>query len=236
MDLQAVKEKVKDKIALGMGGSYELFFDMLYHMRLLKYVRPDHIKLINKRFEKICSLNKLREFCDLGILENPQGDVFTVPDSAVKILKEAGKNIKLLPEEVKGYGGINELNNTDVFITALKLSNYYALLYPQFPKVGPYIRPDALLVLKEEKRYRLFFLEIQKLDWEQNLEDKRRNYLRLSGDDLVFKYWLNMCDKNLLNLPIPKIDDFKFSVILVCSKKLDWGEGFIFTDSLLKIL
>jgi hypothetical protein len=107
-------------------------------------------------------------------------DVYIVTDKALPVLQDVGYNIETLPAQPKGLGNINELLNTDVFIQALKLPNFYTLLYHKFSE----LEPDALLVLKEEGRYKLTFLEIEakKPSWEQYLENKRDKYLRLASN------------------------------------------------------
>jgi len=222
-----MKDLISDIIPLSSGGSYKLLWDMLYHIRLLKYVRHPHIRSINPRYSKICAVKKLDKLVEIGWLENPSSDVYIATDNVLPILKDNGYLTKTLPKAV-GYGGENELHNTSVFIQALKLPDFKALLYPSFD----YIRPDALLVRGDNVRYKLEFLEVEynKPDWISYLENKRVNYLKLAQDRQVFAYWKSVC--SYLNLPVPDESAFKFSVSVIGKICLDFGNGFNFRESL----
>jgi hypothetical protein len=228
VELSELKNELRDIIPLESGGSFKLLWDMLYHIRLLKYVRQSDIKLINSRYSKICSVKKLDRLVELGLLNNADKNIYTATDDVLPLLKEFGFNIKTLPKSINGSGGTNELNNTEVFIQALKLKDFKNLLYPAFD----YIRPDALLVRANDKGYKLEFLEIEasKAGWTDWLENKRINYLRLSRDRQVFAYWKAHC--SYLGFPYPDINSFKFSVVFICSVKKDFGQGFIFKEKL----
>jgi len=220
-------DDLKDLIPLNSGGSYQLMADMLYHIRLLKYVTQDHLLAVNKRYNKICAIKKLDRLIELNYLENPSLNVYTATDKVLPIINKYGHNIKTLPKAT-GFGGINELNNTKVFIQALKLPDYKALIYPSFN----YIRPDALLVRQSDKGYKLEFLEIEasKPDWNNWIENKRINYLKLAQDRQVFSYWT--AQANYLNLPKPDIKNFRFSVSFIGKIKLDFGVGFNFMEKI----
>lgn len=222
-----MKDLLKDIIPLSGGGSYKLLWDMLYHIRLLKYVRQPDLKAINPRYAKICAVKKLDRLIELGWLSNPYSDVYIATDAVLPVLKDNGYQIKTLPK-ASGYGGINELNNTSVFIQALNLPDFKALLFPSFD----YIRPDALLVRASFNKYKLEFLEIEaeKPDWVDWVENKRINYLKLASDRQVYAYWKSVC--SYLNLPVPEERVFRFSVSFVGKIKLDFGKGFNFVERL----
>lgn len=100
------------------------------------------------------------------------------------------------------------------------------MLYPNFG----YLIPDTLLVQNDTKtrKYKLTFVEVEskKPGWEEYIENKHENYLKLSKDILVYKKWCDYCEQ--LELEKPKASDFKFSVLFICNKKLDFGKGFQF--------
>ena len=225
-----VSDKIlfQDIIPLNSGGSFKLLFDMFYHIRLLKYVRQSDLKLINPRYSKICATKKLNKLVELEYLENTYEDVYSATDKVLPKLKKNGYNIKILPKESKGKGEINQLNNTEVFIQALKLPDYKTLLYPNFD----YIEPDALLVRAKDNAYKLEFLEVEasKPNWESWLENKRINYLKLASDKEAYKYWKIQC--SYLNLTVPDIKDFKFSVSIIGAVNKDFGTGFNFIERL----
>jgi len=210
----------------------KLLWDMIKHIRLLKYVRQSQLKLINKKYTQICSVDKLDYLSSIYLLGNLSQDIYYATDKVLPILEEQGYNINLLPPESGGFGDPNQINNTAVFIQALKLLNFKALLYPRFPMDKPYVIPDALLILEEEGRYKLEFLEIEasKSNWDNWLENKRINYLKLSQEELVYYYWKKQC--KLLDISPPDIKDFKFSVSIIGEVKMDFGTGFNFMEEL----
>lgn len=228
LDLQELKDKLRTIIPLNSGGSFSLLWEMLYHIRLLKYVHRKQLKDIDSRYSKICSAKKLSKLTEFGLVENTYQDVLVSTPDSLELLKKLGYNTSILPKNFKGNGDINELNNTKIFIQALKLPDFMALLYPNFE----YIRPDALLVRGTRDRYKLEFLEVEakKPNWDSYLENKRINYLKLASEKRPFSYWVSQC--KLLDLPIPDINNFKFSVSIVGSIKKDFGTGFNFMNNL----
>ena len=234
IDITGLKRRLKDIIPLNDGGSYQSLWRMLYHIRLLKYVRQSQIVKIDPRYSKICSVSKLSGFINENLLKNTYNDVYISTDFSLELIQQLGQtnlrqhNIKLLPDIIKGTGEINQLNNTEVFIQALNLPDYKALLYPNFG----YIEPDAFLVKGTKEKYFLEFLEVEasKSNWETHLEKKRINYLRLAGDIEAYNYWKEQCE--LLNWTAPGINNFKFSVSIIGKVKKDFGEGFNFMEEL----
>ena len=184
------------------------------------------------RVEKVATKKKMQTLSKLGYLKLAN-EMFGIYSSTAKthtLLKELGKDLKLLPAVPKGTGV--EIYNTDVFVQALRLPNYYALLYPQFPTEKPYIIPDALLVLREENRYQLNFLEVEasKSNWDYYLQTKYDGYKRLSEDIQVYRYWKAF--SGYLDLSCPPIEKFYFQVMIIGSIQRDWGKGFEFRSSL----
>lgn len=212
-----------------------MLWKVFYYTRLLKYVRQDQYKTIQNTFFKICTKDRLKVLCDMGFLKSSNDNTYIATNKVLPILEAAGFKTKTLPEEPKGYGDINELNNTAVFIEAVKRKDFFSLLYPQFNQnLEKYLIPDALLVLKQQNvnKYKLVFLEIeaQKPDWSRYLENKKDKYLQLSKDKSFYEYWQKT--SRLLELPCPDIEQLKFSVYFVCSLQKDFGKGFKFITSL----
>ncbi|HIJ90599.1 MAG: hypothetical protein OEV89_07505 [Desulfobulbaceae bacterium] len=216
--LQTCKEELQPLCSLGSGGSWQLMVDMLYHIRLFRYATQAQIKQINSRYEKICGKKKLDKLVQLGMLA---GEYRATPKTT-KLLKELGYNVNLLQPEPTGDGGVDSILKTDVFIKARKMTNFKALLFPRFPKDTPYLIPDALLVLAEDNRYQLNFLEIEtdKFYHDEYLENKRQNYERLGKDDQVYRYWENVSEQ--LGLKKPSKEQFKFSVTCVGNIKKEF--------------
>ncbi len=229
MNLQLYKDELKPLAQIDKGGSWALMWGMLYNISMLKYIHHKHLVLIESRFDKIGSKNRLNQLCDLKYLRFSNDGVYSATKKTHALLKEVGRNRDLLPK-VSGDGGINELQNTDAFVKIMTEEQHFLMfLYPRFPHDNPYIKPDALMVLKDENKYKLIFLEVEasKTNWESYILTKRDNYMRLSKDRIVYEYWQSISKK--LGLPVPKISEFFFSVRFIGDIKFDdWGNGFEF--------
>ncbi len=214
--------------------SFKLVWDILYYTRLLKYVHRQQYKEIRSRLSLAATRKGLSHLCKLGYLKEVKLNIFCSTDKAISLLKDIsyitpkGCGLDLLPSEATGKGELNEMNNTRVFLEALSLDDFYALLYPNFE----YLKPDALLVRKKERHYKLTFLEIEepKPQWHDYIEQKRDNYLRLAKDINFYNYWKNTCGS--LHFPVPDILSVKFSVCFVGNIRKDFGTGFTFTSKL----
>jgi len=223
--LQVEKENLQPHCAIGDGGSWQLMVDMLYHIRLLRYVTQTQIKIVNSRYEKIATKKKLTALVQLGYLTMNAGS-YRATKKTTELLKALGYNITLLQPEPEGNGGVDSIKKTDVFIQALRLPNFKALLFPQFPKENPYVKPDALLVLVDDKenptKYQLNFLEIEaeKQDWDAHLEGKRINYERLGYDDQAYSYWV--AKSGQIGFRKPTREQFCFRVMCVGNIKKEW--------------
>ena len=206
----------------------KLLWDMLKDIRLLKYVRRTQLKDIKPLYSKICSKDKINTLIELKLIRYTREDVLVSSATSLRALRKLGYNTEILPRDSDGNGDINELNNTEVFIQALKLPDYKALLYPNFE----YLIPDALVVRGTKERYKLEFLEVEasKSNWNDWLENKRINYLKLAQDKHAYSYWKEQC--NYLDLSVPNINDFRFSVNIIGKIEKDFGEGFNFKESL----
>ena len=227
MNIQAVKDELSSLIPLDSGGSYSLMWEMLHSISMLKYVKHLHLRLINPRFVKIGSKKKLQQLCDLKYLKKTNDDAFIATNKTHSILDEVGYNRELLPK-VSGKGGLNEIRNTDAFIRLMKEPFFNTFVYPRFPSENPYIKPDALMVLKDGNKYKLQFLEIEasKYDWENYILKKRNNYNRLAKDDIVYEYWQSVAEK--LGISVPKKSDFFFSVLFIGDIIFEWEDCFEF--------
>lgn len=212
MDLELQRivkvDELADLVPREAGATWSALWQVFYYTRLLKYVHRRHYPEIKKSFNKICTDRKLLKLCELGYFKSPQKDIYCATNKVLPILHEAGYITDLLPPEPQGKGDINELNNTRVFISLMKQKYFYTFLYPNFG----YLIPDALMVLldKERRRYKLIFIEVErkKPDWEQWIDNKKSNFLRLANDYNIYLKWKEYC--KFLNFPVPNISNFKF--------------------------
>jgi hypothetical protein len=217
--------------------SYKLVWDLFYKTRLLKYVHHEQYPTIRKTLNKVSAEWKLKLLCKEGYLEEcEKAKVFVATDQILPVLKELKEyNTNLLPQKKPtGKGDINEILNTEAFIQAVKLPDFYTLLYPTEFRESHNLIPDALMVLKskEERKYKLIFLEVEakKPNWIEKLAGKRENYVLLSKDYRFYDYWKTTSER--IGLPMPDISQLKFSVYFICSIKENFGNGFHFTQSL----
>lgn len=206
------------------GATFSQLWHIFLYTRMFKYISRSHYPKIKSSFNKICTHKNLQKLCEMGYFKNPKQDVYCATNKVIPILKEVGYATELLPQGAVGTGDINELNNTDVFVQATKLKYFKMLLYPQFG----YLIPDALLfeLDHETKKYKLSFLEIEakKPKWNDYVEKKRDNYIRLSKTIDFYNYWKETAPK--MDLPVPVTEKFKFNVIFICSLNKDFGNGF----------
>lgn len=222
--------------------SLQAYWEMLFDIRLLRYVHASQIPKIQSKYRKICSLKNLRNLCGFGYLRECENkEVFIATDEVIKFLPyvEWGKedkekrDVNFLPEkESIGKGDVNEILNTETFIQAMKLPDFYTLHYTSEFKDSHDIVPDALLIRKDSYKYKLTFLEIEakKSNWLSILENKKNNYIDLSRDIRIYDYWKKQCNK--LKLRIPTIEEFKFSVKFICALQKPFGKGFKFETAL----
>ena len=215
--------------------SYQQFFRLYYFIRLLKYTTQTQLRSLSfSGVSKVATKDILDELVNIRHISSIEKDsrIYIANETTEKILKTVSFNqdnyFKIFKPLPQGTDTANEIKNSEVFVQALKLPNYYFLLFPDFT----YIRPDALLVLKEEKKYKLKFLEIEtrQSNWEQRLDKMRDNYHKLKTDMAVFEYWKKMA--RFLMLPEPNINDFKFSVFIIADINKNWGKGFEFRQQL----
>jgi len=191
------------------GATWSALWQIFYYTRLFKYIHRKQYPQIKIFYNKITTDRNLRKLCDLGYFKSTNDHVYSATNKVLPILEAAGFPIKILPAEPVGNGDFNELNNTEVFIQLTKLESFYTLLFPHFD----YLIPDALLVQLDplNKRYKLTFVEVEnkKPNWENYIDQKKQNYLKLSTELNFYKKWIEYCQ--LLKIPIPKITDFRFT-------------------------
>lgn len=223
MDLFTAKQELEP---VKKGGSWDGVFDALYKALLLRYFKPSHLQAVVQYPSKYASKKKLNLQVELGYLQARDG-IFTATNKALETLTLYGYKRPLLPTPPRGRG--QELYNTDVFVQALNLSDYFILLFPDFE----YLKPDALLVRGTPECYKLEFLEVEasKTYWEKHLQKKKENYERLAKDEIVYRYWLHRA--NMLGMYQPKREEFCFCVCVVGDVYRDW-EGWKWLKNLKK--
>lgn len=192
-------------------------YQMLYDMRMLKYVHKDQFVKIRSTYGRLTSKKSLLSLCQKGWIEERIENVYATSDKTLPVLKAQGLNIDILTKKISGKGMINEIQNTESFIQFMKIKHFHSLVFPVFGVQKVWLRPDALLVRcdEENRKYKLTFLEIeaQKSDWHNHIERKREKYLRLARDIEFYNMWLTLSKK--LEFPQPDISTIKFSVYII---------------------
>ena len=205
-------------------------YQMLYDMRMLKYVHKEQFVKIRSTYGRFTSDKKLAYLCEKGWIEERTENVYATADKTLPVLKAQGFNTEILPRNISGKGMINEIQNTECFIQILKIKYFHSLLFPVFGVQKVWLRPDALLVRydEEDKKYKLTFLEIEaeKTDWHNHIERKREKYLRLAGDIEFYDMWSILARK--LGFPQPDISTIKFSVYIIGNIQKKFENGFKF--------
>jgi hypothetical protein len=217
--LHLCREEITPLINKKGGASWEQMTGFLYHVRLLRYMTDDQVMRIG--FEKV--RGKRKQLANLGYLNHGSG-TYRATEKTTRLLGALGYDITLLQPEPTGDGGVDSIRKTDIFIEALGLKNFKALLFPRFPKEEPYLIPDALLVEAESPtKYRLLFLEVEtdKFYHDEYLENKKLNYERLGTDNQVYRYWCNVSEH--LGLKKPSREQFCFSVCCLGNIKKEWN-------------
>ena len=213
---------------LGSGGiSYQLLIEFLYVGRMLRYFTQSQIKRVYKRYDKIAGKPKLKKLLDTGYLksrtkiEEKVGDktilveVYQVTDKPKLLFEAVGLNWAVLTygRNLDGQGKENEILNTNTLINLMKEPHFYHFFHLQFPKNFAFIVPDSLMVLRDEGRYKLKFIELEntkKGDWEKYVFNKQSKYRQLASGMLAFSAWQSLSNK--LKLHVPKVSEFCFSV------------------------
>lgn len=210
--------------------SLKATYQMLYDMRMLKYVHKEQFVKIRSTYGRFTSDKKLAYLCDKGWIEKRTENVYTTADKTLPVLKAQGFNTDILTKKISGKGLINEIQNTESFIRIMKTKHFHSLLFPVFGVQKVWLRPDALLVRcdEENKKYKLIFLEIEakKSDWDNHIERKRKAYLRLAKEIEFYNMWLTLAKK--LGFPQPDISTVKFSVYIIGNIQKNFENGFKF--------
>jgi len=215
------------------GVPWSAFYRVLYYTRLFRYIHKNQYERImdenGKKLDHRAINGKALDFMmEKEYLTKRSPEVYCGTNKCNTPLQRVGVGdlIPAVPDK-DAMGKSNVLNNTDVYIQALRVPDFYALLFHDFG----YLEPDAILVQKREEKYKVTMLEVEaskkKPDW---FDIKKENYLRLAKDMYCYEVWVEKA--RILDLRIPTLEEFKFNVTFICSFTKELGEGFNFTPSL----
>lgn len=215
-----------DLLWLKERASWQQIFDLLYTLAQVRYATQKQLQPINHR---VCTKPNLVKLEALGYLKSIDLVSFHITEKTREILEREGYNTKIL----QGTYRAKDLTHALLITDAILKLNPWSVFYPQFKEPPDYrkewLKPDACLIFKNDTNYKIQFLEVEekKPNWENYLLDKKSKYERLAGlSDLFFVWWKRRAEN--LGLPMGKIDDFGFSVLVVGGVKKEWdGWNFI---------
>jgi hypothetical protein len=193
------------------GGSYKQLFDLFYTLNQLRYATKANLNRINA---KMGTPKKLKTLVDLGFLFFTDKGYYYPTSKTLKILENEGYNTNFLQKKFKGEAGDHQQKLTDRLITFTENEHFYSISYPIFCKAPrytePFLIPDALICFKNDKGYKLLFVEVENSEKPPGyLESKERNYKIIASDYNTWaKWWKAHC--SFLGLPFCKVENFCF--------------------------
>jgi hypothetical protein len=209
------KSKTKSRIIEG-----------LYILSIANYATLSQLKICKKQSLHIHIFTKkfLQQLTDKGIIEN-NSSVYSPTENTIQALKPY-KPIHHLRKRLRGDFGPHQEKLTDVLMNFTNDPLFFTVCYPTFDTSKGLLIPDALLVLKDNDRYQLNFIEVEnpKVNWKEHLGEKKDKYEALGREDVVYNYWKHQA--KLFKLRIPSRDEFCFQ-IMVFGIELDFGEGWL---------
>ena len=222
-----LEECHSDLAELVKGSSFSQLFSLLHILAQVRYADKAQLNTCNFKLATRAKLLKLEH---LGYL-TCKNKVYSVTSKTIELLKENDYPVSHFTGDLRGEGGKEEICKAAVKLEALKLPDFYRLIYPNFT----YLIPDFALVFKRDHQAKLVFVEVEteKPKWNEYLENKRMNYLTLSADHDIWAVWWKV-HSTKLNLAWCREDEFSFSVWCVGNFKADWP-GWSFGRTALEI-
>lgn len=194
------------------GSSFKQLFNMLYALALVRYATPEHLRAVNF---KLGTSGKLGKISELGYISLTGVAFYTVTDKGLDLLQNNGYNTSIIKRKLTGQMKEHQSVITSVILKEMNKPDFYKVFYPQFRHEGDqaaFLIPDAAIVYKEGGKAKLVFLEVELSDKPKDyLDNKRRNYLELSGLYWLYdKWWRSYAQK--LGLGMCKPEEFCFEV------------------------
>jgi len=202
------------------GATWQNIYDTLWHIATVRYVTRDQLKKAfpNKVWrKKIATPKKIGILLKKHFLNQSENEALTLTAKGLKLLKEYSNYNTSILKLAQGKGEKDTLYNTDVFLQAFKLDDFYTLFYPEFYEnktdSQPFLIPDGAVVLKRDNLAKLIFLEIEreKPDWETHIQGKRWKYETIAEREETWsEWWKESC--GLLKIKHCSIKDFGFVI------------------------
>jgi hypothetical protein len=210
-------DKYPDLESVVKGSTYKKFFDWMHIAAQLRYTTKDHLNRLNKQFGTKKKLDSLRESGFLTAIRN--GDVYVITEKSRKALEIEGYNTSILQKDFNGLSVNHEVKTTDAILNIINKDQFYAVFYYDFG----YVRPDAIVILRQPDAYKIVFLEVEeeKKSWQTYLDDKKQKYCRLAEDKDIYDKWWQVWS-NKLKLPYPTIEQFCFWIVACTNTEGEW--------------
>jgi hypothetical protein len=206
-----------DLAPLVKGSSFNQLFQFFWTAGQVRYATRKHLAVISF---KLGTKNKTDDLVRSGYFQII-GEAFSITDKVKAILEEQKYPVSILQKKFTGATP-HDLKITDVILDLKP----WAVFYPIFRES----RPDACLIFKKDRAYKIQFLEVENTEKPASyLRGKKEEYEKLARDfEMYDRWWKHHAEK--LGLPFPKPENFCFSVLCFGSKKEDWS-GWTFSDS-----
>jgi len=217
-----LESRYPDLAEITKGASYTQLFDFFYKASIIRYFTPGQLRGLNY---KIGTIPKLAKLIDKGYIEEKSACHLT--KKTFSLLKAEGFNLSFIQTIFRGNPSDHLLQVSDRIFKYMTLPEFFFAFYPTFKRPpdykDPFLEPDACVILKQDDRARLFFLEVElkKPEWEGYLIKKKDKYEEIARDpNLHSKWWSNFCAQKGLRLCDQK--EFGFSVRCIGPPKLNW--------------
>lgn len=220
---------------LKKGATWQNLYDALWHIALARYVTYQQLKIAfppnnksNVWCNKIITPQKIRIAVEHGLIIDSDS-ILRITRKGIEFLTEYSKYNTKIIKLAEGKGEKDKSDIAGIVLELTKQPDFYAVFYPEFYEnksdQQTFLRPDGALVLKQNSKAKLVFLEIeqQKPNWQAHIEGKRRKYNLIAGREQTWgQWWRHWC--GLLNFELCPIEKFGFSVWCIGNfkPKADW--------------
>lgn len=177
-------------------------FSILYDIRYATFGLLKSVK--SPATTHICTAPSFAKLKELKHLAEPKPGVFALDTRGCNLIEKK-------PYTLNG-GGEHDLQVARHVLQAITVEGA-SVMYPRFERQG--LIPDALLVYREDGKYRLEFLEVELSPKEKTyLSDKLKKYDALAKDQTLYTDWWQ-AHRERLGLPFCTLDQFCFGVRVV---------------------
>lgn len=186
----------------------------LYTIALVRYSTPELLRTVKKPYSQhIYTKKSLIQLSELGFIDL---EPVRLTSKGFKLLENNGFYIEHLQKRMRGIGNEHDLKITKIIFSLQP----FTVFYPYFD-IG--LQPDACLIFKNDKGYKIEFLEVENsAKPEGYLEGKKMNYERLAQDFSTWNVWWREWSAKL-DLPFCTVDKFCFCIVCYGKSNYTWS-------------